>query len=72
MHKRIELRTNFVSWFLRHARHAEQQISDILRSQNPDRDKIAELRKIVENCREDARRYQLAACVCGNPVSTIR
>jgi hypothetical protein len=70
--KRIELRSNFARWYGRIAVNANKQLSSVLRGQNPDPEKVRELRKTISECLEEQRRYTLAARVCGNEVLTIR
>jgi hypothetical protein len=81
--KRIELRSNFARWFSCIASTHEKSIRDLrkqLSYRKPEevekirelQEKIREHQAIVDYNREEQRRYNLTALICGNEVLTIR
>lgn len=73
MKKRVQNRTDHINWLDLVRQDAASKQSRLLKAkgENRNQDEINRLEKVIQDCKEESRRYSLTWQVCGNPMTVL-
>lgn len=71
MKKRIQKRTDHIHWLDLIRQDAITKQDRLMKSKDRNQDEINRLEKVIQDCKEEIRRYNLVWKVCGNPMTVL-
>lgn len=71
MKKVIQNRTDHINWLDLVRRDAASKQNRLLKAKDRNQDEINRLEKVIQDCKEESRRYNIAWKVCGNPMTVL-